>query len=160
VPTDTVAERKPASRARARGSRLPVLLGAAILGAQLCSIAYAHFGPAPDGQSWTRKTLNGCSAEPAGCRRYFAWAPNDYAVEFRLNTTVGARRLSFADSLRRYHLPPSSYKNKGYWEDPPQRLIDTIGRYERTHDERSSKTVVLSYRVNGGDRHVWRWAHR
>ena len=75
--------------------RVRLLLGIAILVAQVGSVAYAHFGPAPHGQSWVRKTLDGCSAEPVGCRRYFAWAPNDYAVEYRLTVTVGGVKRSY-----------------------------------------------------------------
>jgi len=36
-----------------------------------------HLGPAPAGQSLLCKTQDWCSAQPIGCRRYFAWARND-----------------------------------------------------------------------------------
>jgi hypothetical protein len=137
--------------------RVRLILGIAILAAQVGSVAFAHFGPAPEGQSWVRKTVNGCPAEPAGCRRYFAWAPNDYVVEYRVAVDAGGRRLSFADALRRYHLPRGDEAAKSYWEDPPQRIIDTIGRYERIHDRRRSDRVLLTYTVNGGPQHQWRW---
>jgi hypothetical protein len=73
---------------------------------------------------------------------------------------VGRRRLSFADALRRYHLPRGDEAARSYWEDPPQRIIDTIGRYERIHDRRRSDRVVLTYTVNGGAQHQWRWPHQ
>jgi hypothetical protein len=136
-----------------------LVLGIAILTAQLASVGYAHFGPAPQGQSWLHKTLDGCSGEPAGCRRYFAWAPNDYVVEYRLAVVVGGRKLSFADALRRYRLPRSSETIKSYWEDPPQRLVDTVERYERGHDRPGADRVLLTYTVNGGRKHAWRWPH-
>jgi hypothetical protein len=136
-----------------------LVLGLAILVAQVGSVAYAHFGPAAHGQSWVRKTLDGCSAEPVACRRYFAWAPNDYAVKYRLKVRADGRTLTFAEALRRYHLPPSKRGEKAYWEDPPQRLIDTIKAYEESQGGRATRSVVLRYSVNGGARHEWRWVH-
>lgn len=143
---------------------MPIRLafGIAILTAQVASVGWAHFGPAPPGQSWLDKTLDGCSAEPAGCRRYFAWAPNDYVVEYKLAVVARGHRLSFPDALRRYHLPPSSDTTRSYWEDPPQRLIDTVERYEGSHDLRRDDRVLLMlrYTVNGGREHQWRWPNR
>jgi hypothetical protein len=133
-------------------------VGIAILAAQVASVTYAHFGPAPTGQSWFRKALDGCSAEPVGCRRYVAWAPNDYVVEYTLAVEVGGRNLSFRDALGRYHYPPSHRRRTAVYEDPPQRLIDTIERYERAHRDRTVR-VLLTYTVNGGPRHEWRWPH-
>lgn len=139
--------------------RLNLIIGIAILGAQAAAVGYAHFGPAPQGQSWLRKTVNGCSAEPAGCRRYVAWAPNDYLVEYRLFVTTGGRRLSPADARRRYGLLVGDPSDEGIWEAPPQRLIDTIERYERDRDRDRGDHVILTYTVNGGPRHKWRWPH-
>jgi hypothetical protein len=124
--------------------------------AQAVSVGYAHFGPAADGQSWTRKTVDGCSAEPVGCRRYFAWAPNDYLVEYKVAVALGKRRLSATDGLRRYHLPPPNDDGKSYWEDPPQRLVDTIKAFEQNSGRRDAR-VRLTYTVNGGSKHEWRW---
>ena len=134
------------------------IVGIALLFAQLVSVGYAHFGPAARGQSWLTKTINGCSAEPVECRRYFAWAPNDYLVEYKLAVQVGDQTLSPADARRRYGLPPNEDAGSSTWQDPPQRLIDTIEQYERDADPSSSQ-VVLSYQVNGGPQHVWRWPH-
>src|SRR4051812_32366606 len=128
--------------------RARLVIAIAILVGQAVSVAYAHFGPAPEGQAWLHKTLNGCSAEPVGCRRYVAWAPNDYLVQYRLLATVGHRRLSVEDARRRYHLPTGNDKEKSYWEDPPQRLIDTIARFERTHADAGAR-VLLTYTING-----------
>jgi len=138
---------------------LAFVVGMAILIAQLVSITYAHFGPAPTGQSWFDKTVNGCSAEPVDCRRYFAWAPNDYLVEYQLTVQVGDQTLSPADARRRYGLPANEEAGISTWQDPPQRLVDTIEQYESDAQDPQRPHVVLSYRVNGGQQHVWRWPH-
>ncbi len=136
-----------------------VIIGVALLVAQLVSVGYAHFGPAPAGQSWLSKTVNGCSAQPVDCRRYFAWAPNDYLVEYQLAVQVGDQTLSPADARGRYGLPPNEDAGTSTWQDPPQRLIDTIEQYERDADGASASRVVLSYQVNGGPQQVWQWPH-
>jgi hypothetical protein len=129
---------------RPSGARVRIRVGGAILLAQLVSVGYAHFGPAPENQSWVRKTLDGCSGEPVGCRRYFAWAPNDYVVEYGLRVQARGRVLRL---------------RTGLYEDPPQRLIDAIEAYERSHDPDRRDRVRLTFTVNGGDRQEWRWPH-
>jgi hypothetical protein len=141
------------------GLHTVAIIGIVLLIAQLVSVAYAHFGPAPPGESWFSKTINGCSAEPVECRRYFAWAPNDYLVEYQLAVQVGGQTLSPADARRRYGLPPNEDAETSTWQDPPQRLIDTIEQYEREADGASAIRVLLSYQVNGGPQHEWRWPH-
>jgi hypothetical protein len=143
---------------RPSGARVRIRVGGAILLAQLVSVGYAHFGPAPENQSWVRKTLDGCSGEPVGCRRYFAWAPNDYVVEYGLRVQARGRVLTFVEAQRRYHLPRRRLRT-GLYEDPPQRLIDAIEAYERSHDPDRRDRVRLTFTVNGGDRQEWRWPH-
>lgn len=139
------------------GLHTAAIIGIALLIAQLVSVAYAHFGPAPPGESWLSKTINGCSAEPVECRRYFAWAPNDYLVEYQLAVQVGDQALSPAEARRRYGLPPNEDAGTSTWEDPPQRLIDTIDQYERYAENANASRVLLTYTINGGPQHAWQW---
>ncbi|HYV55963.1 MAG TPA: hypothetical protein VE911_00385 [Candidatus Nitrosopolaris sp.] len=136
-----------------------LVLGIAILLAQIGSVIYVHFGPAPGGQPWLRKTLDGCSAEPVDCRRYLAWAPNDYLVQYEVSAEVRGQVLSPLDAYRRYHFQPSGHLGTGIFQDPPQRIIDTVEAYERGHDPDDRDRVVVTYTVNGGPRHEWRWPH-
>ena len=52
--------------------RAAVAIGAGVLALQIALVAYEHLGPT----------------------RYFAWAPNDYVVQYRLAATVDGHRLS------------------------------------------------------------------
>ena len=54
--------------------RSAVAIGIALLAVQVGLVAYEHLGPT----------------------RYFAWAPNDYVVQYRLTATVDGHRLSAA----------------------------------------------------------------
>src|SRR3954469_11985708 len=82
-------------------------IGGIVLLAQLGSVVYAH---------------------TSGTRRYFAWAPNDYAVDYTISVSVDGRRLAPSEIRHRYLVA-----DHGLYEDPPQRLIDFIDRYERTY---------------------------
>jgi hypothetical protein len=104
-----------------------------------------------------------------GDTRYFAWAPNDYAVTYGLQATVDGRRLTQEEISDRYHL---SFKERldrddkaelglnmrehYVHEDPPQVLLDRITWYE-TGGFGSPARVRLIYQLNGGEEHIWRW---
>ena len=112
--------------------RAAVAIGIAVLAVQVGLVAYEHLGPT----------------------RYFAWAPNDYVVQYRLTATVDGHRLSAAGVRGRYHLAPH-----GVWYFPAQHLVDDVQQYERTYGSRDRVRVTLTYRLNGHARRTWRWSH-
>jgi len=114
---------------RLRGVRFLTAIGAVILLAQLGNVVYAHV---------------------AGSRRYFAWAPNDYAVIYTINTEVHGRQLTPSQVKERYEI-----KAHGLFEDPPQRLIDYLNRYEKTYGAAEHARVVLRYRLDGHREQTW-----
>src|SRR5436305_13865031 len=115
---------------RLRGVRFLTAIGAVILLAQLGNVVYAHV---------------------AGSRRYFAWAPNDYAVIYTINTEVHGRQLTPSQVKERYEIKP-----RGLWEDTPQRLIDYLNRYEKMYGAAEHDHVVLCYSLDGQPEHTWR----
>jgi len=112
--------------------RAAVAIGIAVLAVQVGLVAYEHLGPT----------------------RYFAWAPNDYVVQYRLTATVDGHRLSAAGVRSRYHLAPH-----GIWYFPAQHLVDDVQQYERTYGSRDRVRVTLTYRLNGHAQQTWRWSH-
>lgn len=126
-------------------------IGALLLTIQLGWIAYVHLRPLPSA-SYASSVFGGCSAHPIGCWRYFAWAPNDYAVEYRLKVIANGRRLTPSQALALFRL-----STKKVFEDPPQRLIDTIRAYERAYRRHDHDQVVLVFHVNRHESGTWRW---
>ena len=114
------------------GGRAAVAIGIAVLAVQVALVAYEHLG----------------------LTRYFAWAPNDYVVQYRLTATVDGDRLSAAGVRGRYHLAPH-----GIWYFPAQHLVDDVQQYERTYGARDRVRVTLTYRLNGHAQQTWRWSH-
>jgi len=112
--------------------RSAVAIGIALLAVQVGLVAYEHLGPT----------------------RYFAWAPNDYVVQYRLTATVDGHHLSPAGVRSRYHLAPH-----GIWYFPAQHLVDDVQQYERTYGSRDRVRVTLTYRLNGHAQQTWRWSH-
>jgi hypothetical protein len=110
--------------------RILTVIGVAILLGQVGNVVYAHV---------------------AGSRRYFAWAPNDYAVIYTITTEVGGRQLTPAQVKERYEI-----KAHGLFEDPPERLIDYLDRYEKTYGAREHAHVLLRYTLDGHREHTWR----
>jgi uncharacterized protein YktB (UPF0637 family) len=106
-----------------------MVVGVALLLAQLGNVIYAHV---------------------AGSRRYFAWAPNDYAVVYSIATEVRGHPLTPAQIRDRYQI-----KAQGLWEDPPQRLIDFLNRYEKTYGAKEHARVVLRYSLDGHPERTW-----
>jgi hypothetical protein len=118
------------SAMRSGGVRILTVIGVAILLAQVGNVVYAHV---------------------AGSRRYFAWAPNDYAVIYTINTEVRGHQLTPAQVKKRYEI-----KAHGLFEDPPQRLIDYLDRYEKTYGAGEHAHVVLRYTLDGHREQTWR----
>ena len=112
--------------------RAAVAIGAGVLAMQIALVAYEHLGPT----------------------RYFAWAPNDYVVQYRLAATVDGHRLSPDGVRARYHLAPH-----GVWYFPAQHLVDDVQQYERTYGSHDRVRVKLTYRLNGHAQQTWRWSH-
>jgi hypothetical protein len=106
-----------------------MVIGVVLLLAQAGNVIYAHF---------------------AGSRRYFAWAPNDYAVVYSIATDVRGHQLTAAQIHDRYQI-----KARGLWEDPPQRLIDFLNRYEKTYGSKEHAHVVLRYSLDGHREQTW-----
>jgi hypothetical protein len=113
-----------------RGTALAI--GVAVLAVQVALVGYEHLGPT----------------------RYFAWAPNDYVVQYELAATVDGHHLSPARVRSRYHLAP-----RGIWYFPAQHIIDDVEQYERTYGSGDRVRVTLSYRLNGHSQKTWRWSH-
>ena len=87
--------------------------------------------------------------------RWLAWAPNDYAIGYRLQVQVNGRNLSADEVRKRYALPP-----EGVYENPAQNLIDIVSQRERTYGRNDHAEVVLTYRPNGGLAQEWRWPEK
>jgi hypothetical protein len=116
---------------RAR-QRLLTLVGVVLLLAQAGNVIYTH---------------------ASGSRRYFAWAPNDYAVVYTITTSVHGHLLTPSEVQNRYEL-----KAHGLWEDPPQRLIDYLKRYETTYGSNDHARVTLRYSLDGHREQTWQRA--
>jgi hypothetical protein len=82
-----------------RFDRLRVYAGIALVLAQLGAVVFAHVD------------------KKCGASRYFAWAPNDYSVDYSVRATVNGHVLDAREFGERYRLPESDL-----YEDPPQRL--------------------------------------
>jgi hypothetical protein len=127
-------------------------IGLLVLAIQLAWVLYTHLRPLPHA-SYVSSVTGGCSEHPFSCTRYFAWAPNDYSVEYVLTVETGGRTLTESQARTRFHLP-----QKTVFEDPPQRVIDTIRQYENTYRKGKPDRVTLRFRVNGRtSAETWRW---
>lgn len=126
----------------------PVLtcVGVLLLLVQLFAVVYEHTGPT----------------------RYFAWAPNDYAVEYHLQVRIHGSTLTPAEIAARYRLPQRSVADTftphtgflSLYEAPVQQLIDTLRQREQTYGKRDGAQVLLRYRVDGRAYQEWQWPPR
>lgn len=119
---------------------LRLWLGAAFLVAQLGWIAYAHAQP------W----------------RYFAWAPNDYLTQYRIEVIANGHRLTRAEICARYRRlscsEQGSDSNLPYvFEAPPRHLIDEVRQYEKTYGRKDQARISVYFRLNGHAEKRWRW---
>src|SRR5262245_4636176 len=84
--------------------------------------------------------------------RWLCWAPNDYAVEYRLRVTSHSRDLSPSEIQARYHVA-----EHGWYENPPENIMDIVRQYEQTEAKGDTARVQLIYRLDGGQTKEWRW---
>lgn len=107
------------------------LAAAFFLALQLCLVVHAQFTP----------------------RRYFCWAPNDYANTFWLEVKINGHELTRGQALARYHLEDRKYS----YENPATHIMDTVRQYEKTYGRDDHADVVLRWSLNGHDPQTWRW---
>ena len=88
----------------ARSSRPATIVGGILLAAQVIHVGYVHLAPVPADGGRLEAIVEGCSAHPVGCRRYFAWAPNDYLVEYRISALLDGRPLGQDEIQERYRI--------------------------------------------------------
>jgi hypothetical protein len=86
-------------------------------------------------------------------RRYFCWAPNDYANTYSLHARVNGTDLPEDQALARYHLQD----RKSSYENPITHIIDLVTQYERTYGRNDHAEVVLRWSLNGHEQRTWRW---
>src|SRR5580658_4899529 len=82
--------------------------------------------------------------------RYFAWAPNDYAVVYTISTSVHGHTLTAEQVGDRYDVPAH-----GLWEYPPQQLMDILNRYEDPYGAGQHAAVTLRYSLDGHPYQTW-----
>ena len=82
-----------------------------------------------------------------GSSRWLCWAPNDYAVEYRLDVLKDGQRIT-----GRYRIP-----DQGLYENPAQNIIDLIEQYERTYGRKDHVEVDLTFRNSGGPESHWHY---
>jgi hypothetical protein len=109
-------------------------VGVAVLLAQLVVIVIAH--------------TTGCCAA-----RYFAWAPNDYSVDYHATATVNGHLLSPSAFQTRYEVGSA-----GFWEDPVARLEHLLRRREQLYGGTDRVQLVVRYRLDGHRQSTWRWS--
>ena len=119
-----------------RFDRVRVYAGMALVLAQLGAVVFVHVD------------------EKRGAARYFAWAPNDYSVDYTIRATVNGHVLDAWEFARRYRLP-----ERDFYEDPPQRLLHYLRRYESTYGHRDRTSLLVRYRLDGHPPVVWAWSH-
>jgi hypothetical protein len=100
---------------------------------QIVSVVYARFVPS----------------------RWLAWAPNDYAVGYKIQAKIHGQPLTAAEIGKRYSL-----LSEGVYENPAQNMIDIIQQNEQTYGRNEQAEVELAYRPNGGPVQEWRWPQK
>jgi hypothetical protein len=86
-------------------------------------------------------------------RRYFCWAPNDYANTYSLNVKINGEELAPYQALARYHLEGHGES----YENPATHIMDTVRQYEETYGRDDHAEVVLRWSLNGHALETWRW---
>jgi len=87
--------------------------------------------------------------------RWLAWAPNDYAVWYRVQVRIKEHLLSAGEIRQRYRLPAGVV-----YENPAQNLMDIVRQREQTYGWDDRAQVVLFYRPNGGPTQQWQWPEK
>ena len=85
-----------------------------------------------------------------------AWAPNDYAVWYRLQVRIQEHPLSWEEVGQRYRLRRREF----VYEYPLQNLMDIVRQRELTYGRADNAQVVLTYHQNRGPMQEWRWPER
>jgi hypothetical protein len=109
---------------------LRLVTGAAILLAQVVTIAYARFIPA----------------------RYFCWAPFDMQTDYSMTVWIDGAQLTPREVLKRYRRPARGTDNRSV-----QNLIDMVQLYEERYNRGEKVRVEMKYRINGKEEPEWRW---
>lgn len=112
-----------------------VTLGFSLVLAQLIFVLTAH--------------LSHCCEE-----RYFAWAPNDYSIDYHITATVNGQVLDAREILDRYRLSQT-----GFYEDPLQRLEGVLRRRELAYGRTDRVSILLDYRLDGRASSEWSWSN-
>ena len=107
------------------------LIAALFLALQLCLVVYAQLTP----------------------RRYFCWAPNDYANTYSLQVRVNGADLTPAQALARYHLQD----RRTSYENPATHIMDMVSQYEQTYGREDHAKVLLQWSLNGHQIQAWQW---
>jgi len=84
--------------------------------------------------------------------RWLAWAPNDYAVWYRLTVHMDGRDLSPDEIAKRYGL-----LSEQVYENPARNVMDIVEQRERTYGKDDHAEVLMVYRPNGEPSKEWRW---
>ncbi len=107
-------------------------LGAALfLALQLCLVVHAQFTS----------------------RRYFCWAPNDYANTYSLLVKINGTVLPEDQALARYQLQDRKFS----YENPATHIMDLVRQYEETYGRNDHAEVTLRWSLNGHEEQTWRW---
>jgi hypothetical protein len=110
-------------------SKVPVVIAAALMLAQVAFIAYSRTTPA----------------------RYFCWAPFDMQTDYVVEASVDGAPLT-PDAIRqRYRLPAQGTDNRSF-----QNLIDRFRLYEERVATRKAE-ITMRYRINGKQEQVWHY---
>ena len=117
-------------------SRLRIGLGVLVVAVQLGVVILTHI------------SASCCAA------RYFAWAPNDYSVNYTITARIDGRLLDGAQVLARY-----GYPQTGFWEDPPARLVHELRAAEVSFGPRDHTVLSLRYSLNDHPAKVWTYRH-
>lgn len=133
---DRCAERHPPVNYRLNGPLFArAAIGFSLVLAQLIYVLTVH--------------LSNCCAE-----RYFAWAPNDYSIVYRITAKVNGRRLNAAEVLDRYRISQS-----GFYEDPIERLEGVLRLRELSYGRIDRVSFLVQYRLDGHPLSYWRWSN-
>jgi hypothetical protein len=111
------------------------LVGTAVVLAQLVVVIAAHSG-------------SSCCVS-----HYFAWAPNDYSVDYSITAIVNGQTLGAQAVGRRYELPAF-----GFWEDTPQKLEHDLRRRDELYGKGDAIRLIVRYRLDGHRPATWRWS--
>jgi hypothetical protein len=111
-----------------------VLAGLALLAAQLGVVVISHSG-------------SSCCVS-----KYFAWAPNDYSIDYSITSVVNGHRLSAQAIAQRY-----DFNAAGFFEDPPEKLEHELRRVDQLYGKGQRVQGTLRYRLDGHRPVTWSW---